>query len=75
MTPEELVANVFDLSPGDVNDETSQEGLEEWDSLGHMNLVLELEQAYGVSLSTDEALEIKDVATLKRILKECGISW
>jgi acyl carrier protein len=75
MQPEELVANVFGLSPGEVTDATSPDAVEEWDSLGHMNLVVEIEQVYGVALSTDDAMEITDVAALKRILAERGASW
>lgn len=73
--PEELVAQVFGLQPEDVREESGPETVEEWDSLGHLNLVMEIESVYGVELSTDDALEIVDVGSLKRILTERGASW
>jgi len=73
--PEELVANVFGLAPDEVHDATSPDDVEDWDSLGHVNLVTEIEEVYGVALSTDDAMEITDVAALKRLLAERGASW
>jgi len=75
MKPEELVARVFGLQPEDVIDASGPENVEEWDSLGHLNLVMEVEEVYGVVLSTDDALDIVDVASLKRVLSERGASW
>lgn len=75
MKPEDLVARVFGLRPDEVKDESGPETVEEWDSLGHLNLIMEIEEIYGLELSMDEALEIVDVESLKRILAERGASW
>lgn len=75
MRPEEVVANVLGVSPHEIEDDTSNESIAEWDSLAHMNLVLELEATYGVALSADEALEITNVAAIKRVLSERGATW
>jgi acyl carrier protein len=72
MKAEELLANVFGVAVHEVTDATSPEQIEEWDSLGHMNLVMEIERVYGIELSTDDALEITDVASLKRVLTARG---
>ena len=75
MKPEALIAVTFGLAESEISDDTSPESLEDWDSLAHMNLVLEIEDVYGVDLSADDALEIKDVASLKRVLLARGVSW
>ena len=75
MKPEDLVARVFGLRLDEVKDESGPETVEEWDSLGHLNLVMEIEEIYSLELSTDEALEIVDVESLKQILAERGASW
>ena len=75
MSPEELIAKVFGVPLTDVVPSTSPETIEEWDSLAHMNLVLELEAAYGIALSSDDALDTKDVASLKRVLNDRGATW
>lgn len=75
MTPEQVVAKAFGIHQSQVSDATSNMNLEAWDSLGHMNLVLALEAAYGLSLSPGEALRMTDVATIKHILRERGVTW
>lgn len=75
MSPEELIAKVFGVPLTDVVPSSSPETVEEWDSLAHMNLVLELEETYGIALSSDDALDIKDVASLKRVLNDRGATW
>jgi acyl carrier protein len=75
MTPEDVISRVFDVARAQVDDDTSNVKLSEWDSMGHVNLILELEAVYGVTLSPGDALEMTDVATIKRILRDRGASW
>ena len=75
MSPEHLVAKVFGLHPSNVTDATSNQNTPEWDSLGHVTLIMELEGHYGVSFSTEEVLFLTSVEVLKRALAERGITW
>jgi len=40
-----------------------------WDSLGHMSLVLALEQTFGVSLGDEDVLEIGSYASAAAVLR------
>jgi acyl carrier protein len=75
MTPEDVVSRVFGVSRNKVDDDTSNTTLPEWDSMGHVNLIIELESSYGVSFSPDDALQMTDVAAIKRALQSRGVSW
>jgi citrate synthase len=75
MSPEQLVAQVFGLHMSQVTDATSNKNLAEWDSLGHLNLIMKVESHYGVSFSTEETLTLTSVGALKRTLLELGIVW
>lgn len=75
MTPEQVVGKVFGVDARSVTDATSNTTLPEWDSLGHMTLVVELETTYGVSVSPDDALAMTDVAAIKRVLASRGVKW
>lgn len=74
MRVEEVVARVFNLDPSEVTDESSKETIEEWDSMGNMSLVTGLEEAFRVSLSIADAMEMTSVQHIKRILREYGVS-
>ena len=75
MKPEDVLAKVFGVPAREIDDRTSNRTLPAWDSLGHMTLIVELESTYGVSLSAEEALQMNDLATIKRLLRERGASW
>jgi citrate synthase len=75
MTPEDVVSKVFGVDRRTVTDATSNKTLPEWDSLGHMTLVVELETTYGVSLSAEDTLGLTDVAAIKQVLAGRGARW
>ncbi|MGH7664211.1 MAG: acyl carrier protein [Gemmatimonadaceae bacterium] len=75
MKPEELVSRVFGVDRSRVSDETSNRTLPEWDSLGHVTLVLEIEATYRIAMSTDDALTLTSVGSIKRFLGCRGVRW
>jgi acyl carrier protein len=73
MAPESVVARVFGVARSSVNDSTSNTVVGAWDSLNHVTLILELEAAYGISLSAEEALTMTDVGRIKQVLRSHGV--
>lgn len=63
----EILKNVFELETVDRN--CSQETCEPWDSLGQLNLVVELEDAFGVSIEPEEIAAMQSFQDIIRILK------
>jgi acyl carrier protein len=64
------VAGVLGLSPADVNDETSAENTPEWDSLKHVNIVMAVEQAFGLKFDMNEIMEINSVGRIAEALQK-----
>ncbi len=63
----EILKDLFEL---DTVDETcSQTNCEKWDSMGQLNLVIELESAFDVTLEPEEIGEMKSFSDIIRILK------
>lgn len=69
------MSKVFGVDRRHVSDATSNRTVAEWDSLGHVTLVIELEATYGVSLSVEDALAMTDVAAIKRVIASRGARW
>ena len=63
----EILKNVFELETVDRG--CSQETCEKWDSLGQLNLVVELEDAFGVSIEPEEIAAMQSFQDIIRILK------
>jgi acyl carrier protein len=47
----------------------------EWDSLAHMALVTELENAFGLMLDTEDIIAMSSVAEIRRILGRLGVQF
>ena len=67
----EILKNLFEL---DTIDETcSQQTCEKWDSMGQLNLVVELESEFDVTLEPEEIGEMMCFNDIINILKSKGI--
>jgi acyl carrier protein len=73
MTIEEVVGKTFNVSPHDLSDASSRETIGGWDSMGHITLIMELEQTFKVSISIDDAMEMFTVGNIKDILNKYGV--
>ena len=58
------MAKVFDIDPALITLESSPETIEAWDSLGHLNLIMALEDEFGVNLSDDQFLSLTNFAAV-----------
>lgn len=64
----EVMADVFELSPDRIPDDADTESLEQWDSLGHMQLMLALEAEFGVQIPTETMLELLSLEEIEEFL-------
>ena len=69
----QVLANVFDEESESINDESSMDTIENWDSLKHLNLILALEEEFEVSFDEDESIIIISYPLIKTVLKEYDI--
>ncbi len=59
-------------------DESALDGLEyesivEWDSVGHMGLIAEIEEAFGIELEMDDVIDFGSYIKGKEILKKYNV--
>jgi len=66
------VAEVLQVAPDSVNETTSMENCPAWDSLRHFSLILAVEDAFGVSFSSDDIPSLTEVAALRAELARLG---
>ena len=69
-----IVAKVFSISESDVNDSSSPENIESWDSFNGLVLVDELETNFNVKFTISEITDVKNVADIKRHLKNHNVA-
>ena len=69
-----IVAKVFSIPESKINDESSPENIESWDSFNGLVLVDELETHFKVKFTISEITDVKNVADIKRHLKNHNVS-
>jgi acyl carrier protein len=65
-----LLAEVFQVPQGEVTPDLAFGDLPQWDSLGHMDLMLRLEEQFGVTVDTDLIAELVNIPAICAYLKE-----
>lgn len=63
-----VIAQVFSLDEAQIPPTASQETLEKWDSFGHMNLCVALEEEFKVSFDDTQIVEMTSVPKVVQIL-------
>ena len=66
----EIVADIFEVPLEQVLPESSPDTIETWDSIHHLNLVLALEQEFGIQFSPEEIEQLLSVELIVALLAE-----
>ncbi|NUZ08190.1 acyl carrier protein [Piscinibacter koreensis] len=69
-TLRQVMATVLRIPVESINENTSMDDVESWDSLKHMNLVLALEDEFKVSIPDEDAANITSYQLIKVVLDE-----
>ena len=70
-----VMSDILKIEASNINEETSVDTVEEWDSLRHLNLVLALEQEFDISFTEEQTVEILNFPLIKMILEEHQVSF
>jgi acyl carrier protein len=63
-----VLAGALGMNTSDLPADVRLGNIEQWDSLAHVRLILQLEERLGRPLSTDEAISIDSEATIAAVL-------
>ena len=69
-----IFGEVLGIDPAGITDESSPENTPQWDSLQAMNLVVALEEAFDVKLSTREIISMRTVGLVRKVLTAKGVT-
>jgi acyl carrier protein len=73
MRVEEIIGKLFNVDPDELDNLSSRDTIEGWDSMGHLNLILGLEAEFKVSISIADAMEMVSVEKIRQILRNYGV--
>lgn len=68
----DVMATVFEVPVADVPEDADSVTMPGWDSLRHLELMLELEMRFGVRIPADQVPELTSVGAIEDALRDHG---
>lgn len=65
----EILALFLKIDVSEINESTSYDVIELWDSLNHMNIILSIEEEFNIKISDEVALDLTSYPLLLKFLK------
>jgi len=63
-----VMSDVFNIGVDSINNDSSTDNIENWDSLKHMNLIVALEEEFEVEFDDEEIVDSMNYALILNIL-------
>ena len=63
----------FSIPIESLNDGLAYQSIRDWDSIGHLGLIAELEDVFDISLETDDIIDFSSYEKGKEILAKYGV--
>jgi acyl carrier protein len=63
-----LLSSAFEISVEEIPTEVSLDSFDLWDSLGHLKVLMAVEEKLNRELTTEESIEIIDLESLENVL-------
>ncbi len=70
-----LLSKVFNIPISSINDESNPKSISSWTSFNGYVLLDSLETTFKIKFTLDEVLDVKNVADIKRHLKNHGVQF
>jgi acyl carrier protein len=70
----EIFAQGLDVAIDSLDEDSSPETVEEWDSLGAMAMVSLIEDTFAVSLSTRDIMKMRTIGLARSVLRAKGVA-
>jgi|APSaa5957512535_1039671.scaffolds.fasta_scaffold00497_4 acyl carrier protein len=65
----EIISKILDIPIDNINDDSSPDTIEAWDSLTHLNLIMAIEFEFKIKLSPEDSMDMLSVRLIKIILE------
>ena len=66
----QVMSAVFEIPVESIADDASSDNIENWDSLRHLNLILALEEEFGVSIPDEEVGNLVNYKLIELVIHD-----
>ena len=65
----DILASILKVNSEDITIDSSMDDFPEWDSVGHMNIILTIEEHFDVYIDDEDAMDLTSVKLLMHVIK------
>lgn len=65
----EIVASVCEVDKTEVTPESTVGDFPAWDSMGHLSILSQVEETFGISFEPEEMMELEDVSDIVKAIE------
>ena len=65
-----VASDIFGVPAEKITAESSPETIENWDSMQHLNLVLAVEEKFGVQLNPEDIEQMKNIGAVAKLVEK-----
>ena len=66
----QIMSTVLNVPVDSINENSSTDSIEAWDSLKHMNLILALEESFEISIPDEDAANLTSFKLIALVVKD-----
>jgi acyl carrier protein len=70
---EKVIREVFPIEEENIDENWTSDDIPDWDSVGHLNLIMEIEKAFDIKIEIEEMFEVEKLGDITRILKKKNV--
>jgi acyl carrier protein len=67
---EKVIRKVFPIKAETINENWTSDDIPDWDSVGHLDLIMEIEREFQVKIEVEEMFEVEKLGDITRILEK-----
>tara|TARA_B100000780_G_C20810229_1_gene321886 strand:- start:13 stop:258 length:246 start_codon:yes stop_codon:yes gene_type:complete len=71
----EIFIKSLSIKSSNFNENIEYNGIDEWDSIGHMTLMSDLEEGFSITIETDDIVDFSSFKKGKEILNKYKINF
>ena len=70
---EKVIREVFPIEEENIDENWTSDDIPDWDSVGHLNLIVEIEKEFDIKVEIEEMFEVEKLGDITRILKKKNV--
>ncbi len=71
---QDIMASTLEIDPGSITENATMDDIEEWDSLGHVHIMVALEQTFDLYMDVEDFAEMNSVKSILSYLESENVS-